>query len=83
MVKASEDTRRRWLQWILLREIFNLQITADGGIDCQNDPKEQELHISPLICAEIILAMQVLSPGMMLINLFKFDIIACIFKIVL
>nr|XP_018906543.1 PREDICTED: cap-specific mRNA (nucleoside-2'-O-)-methyltransferase 2 [Bemisia tabaci] len=40
-----------------------LLVTADGGIDCQNDPKEQELHISPLICAEIILAMQVLSPG--------------------
>eukprot|EP00794_Sanderia_malayensis_P015800 gene15800-17393_t len=38
-------------------------VTADGGIDCSDDPCKQEILIAPLLYWEIVAAFQVLSPG--------------------
>lgn len=40
-----------------------LLVTADGSIDCQNDPGEQELRVSQLIFCEVVSALHLLSTG--------------------
>lgn len=43
-------------------ELFDL-VTADGSVDCQDDPAEQEALVAPLHCAEVGLALKLLADG--------------------
>ncbi|XP_070571346.1 cap-specific mRNA (nucleoside-2'-O-)-methyltransferase 2-like [Ptychodera flava] len=48
-------------------------ITADGSIDCQSDPAEQEALVSHLHYCEVITALQCLSPnGNFVLKMFTF-----------
>ena len=49
------------MRYILFQICSLIQITADGSIDCQNDPDEQEKFTSPLHTCEIICALQLLA----------------------
>ena len=40
-----------------------LQVTADGSVDCANEPAEQEAKVAPLHYAEVITALHILAPG--------------------
>ncbi len=65
-------------------------MTADGGIDCSDDPCKQEVLMSPLLYWEIVTALEILSPGgMFIVKIFtaleKFTIsliyvLCCAFK---
>ncbi|XP_075226562.1 cap-specific mRNA (nucleoside-2'-O-)-methyltransferase 2-like isoform X2 [Lycorma delicatula] len=56
------------------KETFNdevLLVTADGSIDCQSSPGEQESMVCPLLYAEVITAVHILKPeGSFLIKMF-------------
>ncbi|XP_063226323.1 cap-specific mRNA (nucleoside-2'-O-)-methyltransferase 2 isoform X2 [Bacillus rossius redtenbacheri] len=50
-----------------------LLVTADGSIDCQDDPGEQECHVSSLHFCEAVAALMVLAPGgSLLLKMFTF-----------
>ena len=59
------------LYWITLSSFnsftsclaFCLQVTADGSIDCQDDPGEQEQIVSSLHYCEALAGILILSPG--------------------
>ncbi|XP_059848463.1 cap-specific mRNA (nucleoside-2'-O-)-methyltransferase 2 [Hypanus sabinus] len=38
-------------------------VTADGSVDCQDDPGEQEARVAPLHYCEAVTALRLLSPG--------------------
>ncbi|XP_064462866.1 cap-specific mRNA (nucleoside-2'-O-)-methyltransferase 2-like [Ornithodoros turicata] len=44
------------------QELFDL-VTADGSVDCQDDPAEQEATVAPLHCAEVAMALKLLAKG--------------------
>ena len=38
-------------------------MTADGSVDCANDPGEQEVKVAALHYAEVVTALSLLCPG--------------------
>lgn len=38
-------------------------VTADGSVDCQDDPAEQEATVAPLHAAEVVAALKLLAEG--------------------
>ena len=43
--------------------IILFKVTADGSIDCIDDPCKQEEHVAPLLYWEFITALNIMSPG--------------------
>ena len=39
------------------------QVTADGSVDCANEPGEQEVKVASLVYAEVVTALSLLQPG--------------------
>ncbi|CAL1292448.1 unnamed protein product [Larinioides sclopetarius] len=63
-------------EFISEKEYFNL-VTADGGIDCSDNPAEQEIVVAKLHFAEMLVALQSLAPGASFV-LKKFTFFECI-----
>jgi cap2 methyltransferase len=45
-------------------------VTADGSIDCQEDPGEQESKVSSLHYCEVVSALHILAKGKLKVFLF-------------
>nr|XP_054761360.1 uncharacterized protein LOC129267757 [Lytechinus pictus] len=46
-------------------------VTADGSVNCQDDPEHQEQRVFPLIYCQVLTALQILAPqGTLLIKMF-------------
>ncbi|GBM43981.1 Cap-specific mRNA (nucleoside-2'-O-)-methyltransferase 2 [Araneus ventricosus] len=63
-------------EFISEKEYFNL-VTADGGVDCSDNPAEQETVVAKLHFAEMLVALQNLAPGGSFV-LKKFTFFECV-----
>ncbi|KAF8773462.1 Cap-specific mRNA like protein [Argiope bruennichi] len=63
-------------EYISGKDLFNL-VTADGSVDCTEDPAEQETVVAELHFAEMLVALHSLAPGATFV-LKKFTFFECI-----
>ncbi|XP_069757041.1 cap-specific mRNA (nucleoside-2'-O-)-methyltransferase 2 [Narcine bancroftii] len=63
---TGDIMERRYLQGLIefTRDMKSIHlVTADGSVDCQDNPSEQEAQVAPLHYCETITALCLLSPG--------------------
>ena len=46
----------------ILVHVSLMQVTADGSVDCANEPAEQESKVASLVYAEAVTALSLLQP---------------------